>query len=122
MINLLIGIVASAFASWFFSRWYYRQSSVETPEWANKVPAWAIPLIQKLPDAPVSIERLIDLYHDAIQAGGIQPHPSGFIKCPECGAGADKFVAWQVAAPELGSLFHGYKCSECNCELTADED
>lgn len=111
----LIGIAASAVASWFFSRWYYQKSALEVPEWAK-------PLIAKLPDAPISTDRLIDLYHEAIQSGDIQPHPSGFIKCPECGAGSDKFEAWQVAAHHLDSIFHGYKCSECNFELTAEED
>jgi rubredoxin len=96
------------------SHWYYRKSSSEVPQWAQ-------PLIQRFPITAPTIDELTDLYHEAMLAGEIVPHPSGFIKCPECGAGADQFSAWQAADHERESLFHGYKCDACNHELTAEE-
>lgn len=112
--DLLIGIIAGGIISWALTHWYYRRANKEVPE-------WAAPLIAKLPDAPVSLDRLIELYHEAIQDGAIPTHPSGYIRCPECEATSDKFVSWQEAAPQLDSWFHGYKCGECNHELTSEE-
>ena len=111
----MIGIVAGSVLSWIITYWYYQKSSTNVPEWAK-------PLIEKLPDSPISIERLVDLYHDAIESGDVTPHPSGYIKCSECGAGSDYFEPWQVGVPELDSIFHGYKCAKCNYELTSEQD
>ena len=113
--ELLIGIIGGGVISWLLTHWYYRKSSKEAPEWARS-------LIDRLPDKPPTIDELIDLYHEAVMGGAIVPHPSGFVKCPECGAGTERFEPWQVASHELDSIFHGYKCSECNYELTNEQD
>lgn len=115
MIELVVGIIAGGLLSWFTTHLYYRKGS-------TKVPDWAKPLIERYPITAPSIDELVDLYHAAVMDGEIVPHPSGFIKCPECGADSDRFSPWQVADHVRGSIFHGYKCDACNHELTADED
>ena len=115
MIELVAGIVGGAIVSWLLTHWYYRKANKEVPDWAR-------PLIERFPISAPSLDQLVDLYHQAVMDGHINPHPTGFVKCPECGAGADKFVPWEVYAPQLDSHFHGFKCSECNHELSNEED
>lgn len=115
MLELFAGIIGGGVVSWALTDWYYRRANKEVPEWARI-------LIERFPITPPTVEELVDLYHDAVMDGTIVPHPSGFIKCPECGAGSEKFEAWEVASHEMDSLFHGYKCSECNAELTSEQD
>ena len=114
MIELIAGIVGGALLSWLLTHLYYRKANAEVPDWAK-------PLIARYPITAPSVDELVDLYHKAIMGGEITPHPSGFIKCPECGANSDQFSPWQVAAHSRGSIFHGYKCDECNHELTSEE-
>lgn len=111
MIEAALGLLGG----WLISHLYYRKSNKETPDWAKA-------LIARFPDKPPTIDELVDLYHRAVMDGDITPHPSGFIKCPECGAGSDRFEAWEHYAPQLDSHFHGYRCAECNAELTHQED
>lgn len=111
----LVLFFGGALLSWGVSHWYYRKANKEVPDWAR-------PLIDRFPIKPPTIEELVDLYHEAVMDGAIVPHPSGFVKCPECGASANKFESWEHYAPRLDSLFHGYKCSACNQELTSSED
>lgn len=106
--------IVGAILSWGFTHWYYRKANTEVPDWAK-------PLIERYPVIAPSVDELVDLYHEAVMGGRIVPHPSGFVKCPECGASNDRFSAWQVADHARDALFHGYKCDECNHELTADE-
>ena len=113
--ELIVGLVGGGIISWLLTHWYYRKANKEAPEWARV-------LIDRFPNRPPTIDELVDLYHQAFMAGEITPHPSGFIKCPECGTGSEKFVAWEHYARQLDSHFHGFKCGECNHELTAEED
>jgi hypothetical protein len=111
VIEIAIGLLGG----WLISHLYYRKSN-------NEVPQWARPLIERFPIVPPSLAELTDLYHQAVIDGDIVPHPSGFIKCPECDADAGKFEPWQVADHETETLYHGYRCSECNYELSHEED
>ena len=65
---MIAGALVGAILSWAVAHWYYRRSIVEMPEWAKKVPEWAIPLIQKLPDRPMTdgeaIARFLELRGD----------------------------------------------------------
>lgn len=113
--ELLIGIIGGGVISWILTHWYYHKANKEVPEWAR-------PLIKQFPDTPPTLDELIDRYHGAVMDGDIVPHPTGFIKCPECGAGVDKFIQWEHYADHLDSMFHGHKCSECNYVLSHQED
>src|SRR6266852_809745 len=71
--------------SWVITHFYYKRS-------AKAVPDWAKPLTASLPDAPVSPEKLIQLYHKALEAGGLTPDAySGYVVCPNCGAPSSQF-------------------------------
>lgn len=109
--ELLVGIIGGAIVSWFF----YRKGNKQVPDWAR-------PLIERYPITPPTLDELVGLYHQAVMQGDIVPHPSGFIKCPECDAGAGKFEPWQVADQFTETLYHGYKCSECNHVLSEAAD
>ncbi len=114
-ISILLSVVAGLVISWVVARHFYKRSTMEVPEWAK-------PFVESLPDKPISDEQLVDLYHQAVMEGRLEVHPSGFIKCPECGAGSEKFEPWQAVTHQLGSIFHGYRCGDCNFELTNEQD
>src|SRR5277367_533557 len=89
---MLAGVILGAIPSWLISRWFYRRSTVEMPDWAKNVPQWAIPLIESLPEQPVTVERIIQLYQDALDSGKLDPDPlSGYVACPSCGAPSSEF-------------------------------
>lgn len=120
--ELLVGIITGGALSWAIAHWYYRRSSKEVPDWANRTPDWAIPLIEKLPDAPVSQERLIELYNEAVATGELQPHQfTGFLKCPNCGAGQEYFEPYEASDPRYDMHIRGFRCSKCGYELSGDE-
>jgi len=97
--------------SWGIAHFYYRRSNTVAPDWAK-------PLIEKLPDAPITIERLIDLYHEAIETGQVTAHPSGYVKCPECGVGQEHFKGWEAVDHEREDHYWGFKCDKCNHVLS----
>jgi len=121
MIELLVGVILGGVISWVIAYYYYRQSSKQAPEWAQKAPEWARPLIEKLPDAPISSERLVRLYHEALEKGKIDfPDPmSGYVECPRCGAPASDFEPWEDYAHD--SRYVGTRCGKCGKELSGGE-
>lgn len=109
-IELLIGTVLGGLVSWAITHVYYRQSSA-------KVPAWAKPLVEKLSDTPPSLEGLIKLYHEALEAGEFHPDPlTGYVVCPRCGTPSSEFKYWEANDPERGDLYRGVRCPHCNWE------
>lgn len=120
--ELVIGIVLGGLVSWGIAHWYYRQSSKQAPEWAANTPEWAKPLIAKLPDAPVSSERLVQLYHEALELGDLQPDPySGYVACPKCGAPSSEFKGWEDIDPVRGDLYRGVRCGKCGYDIAGGE-
>lgn len=116
------GALIGAILSWPIAHWYYRRATKETPEWARHVPDWAVPLIESLPDSPVSTKRLVELYHKALEHGDISVDPwSGYISCPRCGASSDQFESWEASDPSQDMTFRGRKCGVCGYELSGEE-
>jgi hypothetical protein len=94
MIEIGLSII-SFLAGCVVTHIYYRRASKEAPEWAKAIPEWAKPLIAKLPDQPISLDRLAELYHEELELGNIRPDPiSGYLVCPKCGASTDQFESW----------------------------
>jgi rubredoxin len=94
---------------------YYRRSAKEAPEWAQ-------PLIDSLPDSPVSPERLVELYNDAFASGEMMPHQfTGFVKCPKCDAGQEFFEPYEAYDDHSGRGVRGFRCSKCGYELSGED-
>lgn len=112
----LLGVAAGALIGWLIAHWYYRRASVDTPEWAK-------PLIDKLPDAPVSIQRLVELYHDALENGEIgRPDPlGGYVACPECGDSSDNFEYWEQTDDARDDTYRGVKCGKCGYDVSWEQ-
>lgn len=109
-----IWAVVGAGISWLITHIYYRQSAKVAPKWAQ-------PLIDKLPDAPVSSERLIELYHQALDSGQFIPDPmSGYVACPNCGASSTQFEGWETVDPR-GDLYRGRRCKMCGHDIACEE-
>ena len=115
MAELVVGIVIGGLISWFITDAYHRRSSTQ-------VPIWAKPLIDSLPDSPVSSDRLIELYQQALETGDIDVDPmgSGYVVCPNFGAPASEFEGWQ-GNDARGDMYYGSKCSRCGHVLTSTE-
>ncbi len=95
-----IGVLLGGLISWLITHAYYRRSSVQPPEWAKA-------FMERLPNAPVSDERLIQLYHEALQAKRISPDPfTGYLVCPQCSAPSSEFQYYD----EAGVVY----CPSCN--------
>lgn len=121
-LGILVGALVGALFSWPISHWYYRRSSQEATESAKTIPEWAKPLIEKLPDAPVTTERLIELYHEALEIGEIRPDPiSGYVKCPKCGASSDQFESWEAGDAARDQLYRGRRCKACGYDVHWEE-
>lgn len=115
MIELLSGVVLGGLVSWVISHFYYKRSSTQVPDWAK-------PLIEKLPDAPISTQKLIELYHEALEGGELRPDPmSGYVACPRCGASSDDFKPWEAGDPSRDMLFRGVSCGKCGYEVSSEE-
>ena len=116
IIGLLVGAAIGALFSWPISHWYYRLSSKEANEAAKTVPDWARPLIAKLPDQPISLDRLAELYHEELELGNIRPDPvSGYLVCPKCGGSTDQFESWESGG------YRGRKCKACGYDVHWEE-
>lgn len=106
--------VVGAIISGLISHWYYRQSSKVIPEWAK-------PLIDKLPNAPVTPARLVELYHEALETGQFVADPlSGYVACPTCGAASSQFEGWE-RGDSRGDLYRGTRCKKCGHEIAGGE-
>lgn len=109
--ELIIGIVAGGLVSWLVTHLYYQRSSTEVPEWAKL-------LIAKLPDSPVSPERLIQLYHEALDSGDLTPDPvSGYVACPKCGAQSSEFETQTAHDPKHDDTYYSRVCKKCGTEV-----
>jgi len=115
-ILLAIGsAIVGALLSWPIAHWYYRRAAKEAPEWAQ-------PLIDKLPDAPISQERLVTLYNEAIESGEIDPHAfTGYTRCPKCGASQEYFEPWEAWDNVRGDGYRGFRCGKCKYEISGGE-
>jgi len=124
------GALIGALLSWPIAHWYYRRAAKEIPEWARNTPEWAIPLIESLPSAPVSAERLITLYQAALERGDLFPDPeSGYIKCPKCGAAKSQFESLWEPDPHRGTSYMGIdlgyrvrRCAACGNDLRRERE
>ena len=118
----VIFLVVGGLLSWLITHRYYRRSTVEVPTWIHETPEWAIPLIEALPDQPISLDRLIELYQNALDNGEISVDPhSGYVKCPRCGASSSQFESWQDMDDRRGDLYYGMKCRACGCEVSGEQ-
>ena len=67
---------------------YYKKSSITPPEWAK-------PIIAQLPDEKPTMEKLIELFQDALDKGEAEIDPIdpifGHAACPQCKAPAKDF-------------------------------
>jgi hypothetical protein len=116
--SLLIG----GAISWAISHLYYRRSSAKKPAWYDDAPDWAKEFMESLPNDPPSIDRLVELYQDALERGDISVDPStGYVKCPKCGASPDHFKSWEAGDASRDMMFRGVKCGKCGHELTWEE-
>jgi hypothetical protein len=117
----LAGAVLGVLLSWPIAHWYHRRASREKPNWADAVPKWAIPLIESLPAHPVSIQRLVALYHAALEEGELYPDKvSGYVACPHCGASPENFQTWtQTDAREDTYILQ--RCNTCGKMIHEDE-
>ncbi len=80
MIQLVVGVIGGGIISWIIACLYYRKTNTNAP-------AWAFPLIEKLPLIAPSEEELLRLFQEQINAGLIKPHPVfSHVACPNCGA------------------------------------
>ena len=85
MIELLVGIVGGGVLSWLISHIYYKKSSVKIPEWAK-------PIIERLPEEPPTNDRLLEIFQDALNRGEVEVDPIvGYVACPECKASSKDF-------------------------------
>ena len=101
-------------AAGLISHWYYRKSHTVSP-------AWAKPLIDKLPDRPVSPARLVELYHEALDTGKLVADPrSGYVACPNCGAPSSEFESWEQG-DSRGDLYRGTRCKKCRHDIWGEE-
>lgn len=109
----IILFLAGGVVSWVVAHWYHKRSSTEVPEWAK-------PLVENLPDQPVSRERLIELYHDALETGAISmPDPiGGYLACPSCGAPSSEFEPWGAIDPDRGDEYNGFRCGKCKRDVS----
>jgi hypothetical protein len=115
MIELAIGVFFGAalggIITWVVAHVYHQRSSSNAPDWAK-------PLIESLPDTPVPVERLIELYQDALEAGEFEVDPfSGYIVCPECGAPSSEFESWEDI-DDRGDHYVGRRCGQCGYSLS----
>src|SRR5687767_5637642 len=104
----LIGLLGGALISWALSHRYYRRSARETPHWAKR-------FIESLPDQPIPTQRLVELYHAALDSGEIgHPDPiGGYVACPKCGASSDEFEPWEATDFERDDTYRGMRCGRC---------
>jgi len=116
------GAVIGALLSWPIAHWYYRRASKEKPNWADAVPKWAIRLIESLPAHPVSTERLVTLYHAALEVGELYPDKvSGYVACPNCGASPDNFENWTETDPKYEDTHINQRCKVCGKNIFGDQ-
>ncbi|MFI5180316.1 MAG: hypothetical protein ACHQPI_02875 [Thermoanaerobaculia bacterium] len=84
MIELLY-FLAGSLCTIIVSRYYYRRTSTEVPEWAKA-------LIKKLPDQPPSEQELLKLFQESLESGKVKADPLlGHVACPNCKAPAGDF-------------------------------
>lgn len=109
--EILIGTVFGGLVSWALSHWYYKRS-------VKTIPDWVQPLLNKLPDAPVSVERLVELYNEARSDGRLDPDAwSSLIKCPHCKAPSAQFKHFDAEVEGDDSGFLSVGCKQCGREV-----
>jgi hypothetical protein len=110
-----VGVILGAVPSWLISRFYYRRSTIEVPEWARQ-------LVESLPDHPISTERLTELYHAALERGELHPDPySGYVACPKCGEPSEQFKGYEATDYEHDRIYRGVQCGACGHEVAGGE-
>lgn len=118
----VISVIVGFLLSWAIAHRYYRRASRDMDEQAQYVPRWAVPLIESLPDHPVSTARLIELYHSALENGEVSPDPSsGYLACPKCGAPSDEFEPWEAVDHTRDDAYHGVRCGRCGADVSWSE-
>lgn len=84
---IIISLIAGVLITWIFSHIYYTKSSKEIPDWANKIPEWAKPFIERLPPHQLSSEELLKLFQESLNEGSITQDPIfRIVACPNCNA------------------------------------
>ena len=98
---------AAACSTWLIAHAYYRRSSVQVPEWAR-------PLIESLPEARPSRERLIELFNEAIAEGDLVPDGNfGYVACPRCKAPTSEFGTTRQHDERFDDDYLVIRCKRC---------
>jgi hypothetical protein len=107
MIKLVVGVIFGGFVSWLVTHIYYKKSS-------TKIPDWAKPIIDKLPQSQPTESELLELFQEALNSGDIVPDPIfGHVACPNCKAPASDFEKKEFYEDERCFTFVDITCPHC---------